>query len=211
MARHLGLGALSAGAAVIHFVEMPGHFREDVLFGLFFLAVAAFQFLCAAAFVLRPSRRLYVGAIVGNGLVLGVWAVSRTVGLPLGPNPGVPEPVALIDAVAAAYEAGIVAACLYVLSRPGDNRHRAVASPTLGVSGFAAIGLTTLVAVLTRGARDRGTALSEHAHSGLVAHHLFHVVFIGGASVIFCLYIAVVVAHNGWPVFSWHLDANRGD
>jgi hypothetical protein len=36
-----------------------------------------------------------------------------------------------------------------------------------------------------------------------LAHHLFHVLFAGGAAVVFLAYVAVDVRRYGWPDFSW--------
>ena len=36
-----------------------------------------------------------------------------------------------------------------------------------------------------------------------LAHHFFHVVFVGLAATIFGGYVAVDVRRHGWPTFSW--------
>jgi hypothetical protein len=36
-----------------------------------------------------------------------------------------------------------------------------------------------------------------------VAHHLFHILFAGGAAVAFAVFVAVDVRRHGWPTFSW--------
>ncbi len=36
-----------------------------------------------------------------------------------------------------------------------------------------------------------------------LAHHLFHVLFAGGAAVVFIVYVAVDVRRHGWPTFTW--------
>jgi len=36
-----------------------------------------------------------------------------------------------------------------------------------------------------------------------LAHHLFHVLFAGGAAAAFLVYVAIDVRRHGWPTFSW--------
>ena len=210
MPGHRALGALSAGAALIHFLVTPEHFREDVLFGGFFLLAATFQLVWGLAILQRESRSLYRTAAIGNAAVVAIWALSRTAGLPVGPNAGVPEPVAAIDALATVYETLIVAGCLYLMTGASERgqRVRRITAPW-SVSAVVAFVLPVL-AFLTSGHRESlegGTGF----HSHLLAHHLFHVIFIGGAALVFCAYVAVLVMHEGWPTFSWRLDPNHGD
>jgi hypothetical protein len=45
-----------------------------------------------------------------------------------------------------------------------------------------------------------------------LAHHLFHVLFAGGAVLAFGIYVALDVRRHGWPTFSWRLrPPGRGD
>jgi hypothetical protein len=206
----VGLGALSAGAAVVHLLITPEHFRQDVLFGAFFLAVATLQLAWSAAILQDRSTSLYITGGIGNTLILAIWAVSRTAGLPIGPNAGVPEPVAAIDALATAYEVIIVAACLYFVARGSERTKRTTPSTTPGwVSVLVASVLPVLAFVA--GGHPHSPNGTTGVHSHLLAHHLLHLVFIGGAALIFCVYVAVLVAHQGWPTFSWRLDPTRGD
>jgi hypothetical protein len=36
-----------------------------------------------------------------------------------------------------------------------------------------------------------------------LAHHFFHLLFAGGAAVIFGVFVLVDVRRHGWPTFSW--------
>lgn len=38
-----------------------------------------------------------------------------------------------------------------------------------------------------------------------LAHHFFHILFAGGAAVIFMVYVWVDVRRHGWPTFSWRI------
>ena len=168
--------------------------------------VATLQLLWGAAILRGESRSLYGTAAVGNAAVLGIWAWSRTAGLPIGPSPGVPEPVAAIDALATAYETLIVAGCLYLMTRPSRRPHPINAAPW-PVSAVVALLLPVLAFSL--GGDSHGLEGTTGVHSHLLAHHLLHLVFIGGAALMFCAYVAVLVLHEGWPTFSWRLDPNR--
>jgi len=109
----IGAVALCSGVAgVIHAVVTPEHFEEHVLFGLFFLAVTVLQMGVVVAALHRPSRALWIATAVGTVGVLALWALSRTVGLPIGPEPWTAEPTGLPDVACALYEAGVVFGCL---------------------------------------------------------------------------------------------------
>ena len=38
-----------------------------------------------------------------------------------------------------------------------------------------------------------------------LAHHFFHIVFAGGAAIVFVIYVAIDVGRHGWPAFSWRM------
>jgi len=107
----------SASAGTIHAVVTPEHFQENLAFGLFFLAVTAWQMAVVIAALHRPSRVLWSSTVAGNVVVLAIWAFSRTTGLPIGPHPWTAEPAGLLDLACAAYEIGVVAGCLYLTGR----------------------------------------------------------------------------------------------
>lgn len=100
---------LSAGAAAIHFVVIAEHFEEWWAFGLFFAVTAMAQLAWAVLIVTRRSRLLTWVGVLGNAAIVALWIVSRTAGIPLGPDAGTPEPVGVADSVASAFEVGIVA------------------------------------------------------------------------------------------------------
>lgn len=82
-ARHLPMAIVSSAAAAgVHAAVGPAHFRELIVFGLFFAGCALAQMAWSLIMAIRPSRALLVMAIAGNGAVLSLWLVTRTVGLP---------------------------------------------------------------------------------------------------------------------------------
>ncbi len=98
----------SFGAAVVHAAVMPDHFKESVIYGLFFLCASVGQLAFGVLILARPSRRLVGAGILGSGLVVVLWLVSRTLGVPIGPNNGAAESFGLLDALASSYEAATV-------------------------------------------------------------------------------------------------------
>jgi hypothetical protein len=114
---------LILGAAVIHFAVVPEHLEEYLPFGLFFIVVGTVQAAIAAAVILHPSRRLFLAALASSVGLAGLWLLSRTVGLPIGPHPGQPEDIGIPDLPCTALEA-VSALVLLVL---------VVKSPTCGL------------------------------------------------------------------------------
>jgi hypothetical protein len=113
------VAAASAGAAGVHALVGPEHFREAAVFGVFMAAAAALQGAWAVLLLRRPSERLLLAAVIGNGAVVAIWAVSRTTGMPIGATPWVPELITAKDAVATALELVIEAGALWLLTHHG--------------------------------------------------------------------------------------------
>lgn len=108
---------LSVLAGLLHLLVMPEHFDEWIGYGLFFFVVALAQLLYAVLLLRRPSSRtVLVTGIVGNALVIGLWAVTRTIGIPLGPEAGEVETVGMVDTVSKVAELALIG-CLLVLLR----------------------------------------------------------------------------------------------
>ena len=108
----------TAGSALVHFAVAPEHFAEWWGFGLFFVLCAEVQLGWALLLGrIRNNRMLAVG-IAGSLALVGVWALSRTTGLPFGPEPGVPEEIGLPDVVSVVLELTAAGACAWVLLVP---------------------------------------------------------------------------------------------
>ncbi|NUO91394.1 MAG: hypothetical protein HOQ18_11310 [Dermatophilaceae bacterium] len=110
--RVLGLVGALLGAAVIHVAVVPEHLTEWAAAGLFFIVLAAAQLLLGLAVLVRPTRIVRIASVVVAAGPIVLWFVSRTVGLPLGPEPGVPEALGMSDLVCAVLEAAAVAFAL---------------------------------------------------------------------------------------------------
>jgi hypothetical protein len=116
------LCGLAWGSGLIHVVAAFGHVKEYALYAIFFALLAPAQFAWGVALYRRPTRGLLWFGAVGSALVAVLWAVSRTSGLPIGPEPWTPESVGAIDVISTADELllALVGAWLLTgLPRPG--------------------------------------------------------------------------------------------
>lgn len=145
------IAVASAGAAAIHFAVIEQHFAEYWLFGVFFVVVAAAQLGWVVAVVSNPTRMVYVVGALGNTLIAVTWVVSRTTGVPFGPEAGEPEPVGIADVVSTALELAVVVGTLLLLR--GNELRRswelrflrpAVAIATIAITALALAGLAGL-------------------------------------------------------------------
>lgn len=110
--------ALSLAAALIHLWVTSEHFDEWWGYGAFFLVVATAQALYAVALVRRPRPWLLALGTVGNLAIIGLWVVTRTLGVPsVGPAAGETEPVGSLDVASKLAEAGLVAILLFLRGR----------------------------------------------------------------------------------------------
>ena len=66
----------------------------------------------------RPSRLWLWLGIAGNAVVIAVYVVSRTVGLPFGPDLHHAESVGALDVVSCVLEFGLIVGCAALLWRP---------------------------------------------------------------------------------------------
>jgi hypothetical protein len=106
----------SAAGGAVHALVCPEHFHEAVAFGVFFAVVSAAQLSAAIVLVARPSRRILTAIAFGNAAVIAVWAVSRTIGVPIGPTPWQPEAIGGADKLAVLLEIAVVTASWRLLA-----------------------------------------------------------------------------------------------
>jgi hypothetical protein len=90
--------------------------------------------------------------LVNVGAVL-VWATSRTIGLPIGPEAGLPEPVGFPDLLASSFEIGIVGLMLPTLLGERFARSLSAEMPiqkafVLSAFMVIAVGLLTAMALV---------------------------------------------------------------
>jgi hypothetical protein len=121
------LGALSAVTGVIHVGISASDFQLSSAYTPPVAMFAAFQLGWGALVVLRPSRGALLWGAGANAAIAAIWVVSRTVGLPIGPQPWVPEPIGVVDVIAAAAESvvALASACVALSARSALARRTA--------------------------------------------------------------------------------------
>ena len=149
------LAALSVGAAAIHFAVVFEHFSEYVLYGVFFLVIGWAQLIWVPLVLWRPSRPVLWLGLLGNAIIIAVYAASRTVGLPFGPDLNHPETVGALDLVSVVLEVALIAGCAALLWRPGlvdrPVRRRGTAGTIAGLAAVPAAVIALTTAVMTPG------------------------------------------------------------
>ena len=203
--------AASATAGVIHFAAISEHWATYRAAGIFFLALGAFQVVWAALVAGRPGRGLYAAGAAASLVTIAVWAVSRTSGLPFGPFAGIPERVGRADVISTILEELLVLAIVVLAFAPAGSRGltRSAYRGAVALIGAAAVPLTVWALAAVHGAGTHGLPGGVPATAGplahLVGHHGLHLVFAGGAVVLYFCYLVAHIRRNGWPSFSWRL------
>lgn len=110
--------ALSLLAALSHLWAMPEHMQEWWGYGTFFLASAAAQGAYGTVLIRWPRLPLFLLGITGNGALLALYLLTKTVGVPLvGPHAGEVEGFGFVDLCAAGSELGVVLALVALMMR----------------------------------------------------------------------------------------------
>jgi FtsP/CotA-like multicopper oxidase with cupredoxin domain len=144
---------LTLAAGAIHLSVVQGHLDEFVPFGLLFIVAGLGQMALAVFTVERPTARLFAAGIISTLGLLAVWALSRTLGLPVGPEAWRPEALGFPDCVAASFElVSVVLFGLFVIRGPRQLQagwSRAIYLTTvpslLLVSALAFVGVETAI------------------------------------------------------------------
>jgi hypothetical protein len=121
--------ALAWVSAATHVAAAVEHLEEYVPFAIAFAVLAVLQLAWGAASWRRPTARLLLAGAAGSLVVAAVWALSRTTGLPLGPEAGEPEAVGALDLVATGTElalAAVVAWCYVAAARTSGRVRGAI-------------------------------------------------------------------------------------
>jgi len=152
----MAMASLAAAAAVIHLVMVPSHMDEFPVEGIAFAVAGWLQLLVAFYLWTQPSRALLGFAVLSNVAFLAVWAVSRTAGLPVGPQSGIAEEMSVVDLAAVALEAGLIVMAVALLFRP--RLAEVSLPPGLGVAVPLAVVVMASAVLASPEARN-------HAHS----------------------------------------------
>jgi hypothetical protein len=145
---------LSLIAAGVHMLVTPEHLAAWWGYGAFFVAVTNAELALACLLMLRPSARLVHAGLWSTLATLLMYLVSRTAGVPLGPDAGLVEEVEALGIIASVSEAAL----LVVLAGMLGARSR---SRTL--TAFAGIAVALWMAALS-GVLPPGVATDGHAH-----------------------------------------------
>lgn len=173
----LAVALLSLAAAGIHFAVMADHFAEALVFGLFFAAVAWAQVLWAVAILTRPGRLVWLIGLLGNLSVIALWAMSRTDGVPIGPEPWTPEAVAAPDLLCTVLELAIVVSCAIWLvrdgrtERAGRTESRRVLEPVTALVFGVFLAVITSVAVAAAPEHEHAESGASHDHGEQAGSH----------------------------------------
>lgn len=129
--------ALAAGA--VHLGQVGVHIEEGWPIAGFFLVTGVIQ-VGAAVLLLRPRPRAWFWlGIAGSAIVIAIWTVSRTFGLPFVAE-GKVEPVGVADAFASLAEAWTVLVLGLYLAEPiARSRHWLYGLASASVVGLAAV------------------------------------------------------------------------
>lgn len=157
-------GFASLGAGLIHLAVTKEHAEEWWLFGVFFLGLGAAQMLWAVVVLARddvPLRRVVAGANVAVALL---WLVTRTIGIPIGPEPWQPEATGRADVLCTLLELALVAVLLVLPWLAAGERRSPVRA---GAGRFVALmfaGAVAVAAVTTPALADTPASGRAHGH-----------------------------------------------
>ena len=158
----------SIGASVIHFAVVPNHWQEWMPAGVFFASLALFQLLWARLILSRTTTPVLAVGIVFNIGAIALWALSRTVGAPFGPNAGEAELVQAADLCALLLQIYVVMGASWVWYRglQGEPIPMFIsASVLMGAVGIVALASTVGVASGLRHGHD-APASADGGHHG---------------------------------------------
>lgn len=170
---YAGLGAaLAAAAGLIHLAAAPSHVESLGLLGWGFVLVAMLQGTWALSWAIQPSRGMAIAGIAMSLAIVAAWAVSRTAGLPVGPQPGVPEAPGAADVTATGLELALVAVLGLRVGRLAPRIERLLrASPALPslavVPVLGTVALATTIAVVAALGHDHAAG-EGHGHAAPV-------------------------------------------
>jgi hypothetical protein len=107
---------LSVGAGYVHLAYVGSHWRDWWAYGVFFLATGIFQVLYGVLVLRRPRALVALLGVAANLGIVGMYVISRTEGVPLGPHEGVKEQAGAIDIATTASEIVLVAVLLLLVA-----------------------------------------------------------------------------------------------
>jgi len=163
--------AMSVASAAIHYGYAPHHLQEDWAHGWFFVIIATAQLGFAFLVVTRPTRLLWALATLLNVGIIGTWIVSRTSGLPFGPEALRKEAVGTADVVSIVLEGAVIVLAAVALFAPKlmsrELRDRMGARFTTGALSGVAL-LAAFVMLTPTYTEAHGAGGHSHAAGGVL-------------------------------------------
>ena len=145
---------LAIAAGLIHAVAAVGHASEYWGHAAFFALLAVAQVAWGVIVYRGAGRRLLATGAAGSAAVALLWLVSRTAGLPLGPDAGAPEAVGPLDALATLDELATVLIVVALLRFRALRPRFVVAAGRVGPVVGMVLAMASLVSL----------TLGVHAH-----------------------------------------------
>jgi hypothetical protein len=109
---------LAGSLGIIHIVATPLYFGQWLGYGIAFVAIAVLQVMYSMVLAVNRPRRIFFWAgIVGNVLIVAVWLLTRTVGVPMGPMAGEVLPIEFLDGLAQVLEVTQIVHLAVLLAR----------------------------------------------------------------------------------------------
>jgi hypothetical protein len=159
-------GFASLGAGLVHLAVVDEHLGEWWLYGAFFAVLGAAQLGWAVAALALDRPPLLRTVVVGSVGVVALWVVTRTVGLPFGPEPWDAEAAGRADVLCTLLEVAVAALLLVAARSP-----RSASVPGVGRSAgrFLALlfaGALAVSAVTTPALAATPAGGRAHSHLG---------------------------------------------
>jgi hypothetical protein len=149
------LAAAALGAGVIHLAFAPEHLQEYLPLGIGFVAAGVLQLVWAVAIAIRDSPRWLLAGGVGSLFFVAVYLMSRTLGLPLGPEAFHPEAFGTADLLCCALELPVGLAGIVLARRPGALRARlGLRWAAVLATGLVLVGTASTTALAASGAHE---------------------------------------------------------
>lgn len=109
-------------AGFSHALAGEEHFTIWWGYGLFFSIVSICQIMGGGALLFWSSRTLYRVGVAGTSFVIILYVVTRTLGIPFGPEAGQVEGVGVLDAFSKTFEVAYLSCLIALLRRPPSRR-----------------------------------------------------------------------------------------
>lgn len=156
------VAAALLAAAVIHATVVREHLAEWPAAGVFFLLLTIAELTLAVLVLLRfRSAAVLVTAVVLSAGPILLWLHSRTLGMPFGPEAGVPEQIGLADTAASLLEAVTLAAVAVAVRRSRQPPRRPTSSEHL-----SRLALVAVVAIAVSGLAGDLALVGDPGHTG---------------------------------------------